>query len=227
MCFSAEVGAAVGVALVPVGVLSLREVRRPADLPFAALPLLFAVHQLTEVLVWLGDAGTVSPCVAHSATTAYVAYAFPVLPTLLPLAVLMLQPRGARLRVAPFLALGLLVSVHLTRVVLDGPLEASVESWAIVYRVGLEDAALWTVLYVVATVGPALLSGHRTLVAFGLLNLVGLGAVTLLHATGVASLWCLWAAATSVLVLVHLRRRPRPDEHRDRERATPSTTPSR
>lgn len=38
---------------------------------------------------------------AHLAMLAYVFIALPLLPALVPLAILMLEPRGARLRVAP------------------------------------------------------------------------------------------------------------------------------
>lgn len=55
--------------------------------------------------------------------------------------------------------------------------------------------------------GPALMSGYRSIVAFGVLNLVGLTTVALLYAQAFASLWCVYAALSSVLILLHLRRR--------------------
>ena len=70
MCFSAEADLVVGVALLPVGVLALREVRHRRELPFAALPLLFALHQLVEVFVWRGAEGGVCPAVADTAAFA-------------------------------------------------------------------------------------------------------------------------------------------------------------
>ena len=57
----------VGTALVPVAVLSLREVRHRRELPFAALPAVFAAHQLLEVAVWAGLDGDVSAGVANLA----------------------------------------------------------------------------------------------------------------------------------------------------------------
>lgn len=76
-------------------------------------------------------------------------------------------------------------------------------------------APVWVVLYVIAVIGPALLSGYRSIIAFGILNLVGLTTVVLLYAQAFASLWCVYAALASVLVLVHLyRRRALPDTHR-------------
>ena len=57
MCFSVQSDLAVGIALVPVGIASLREVRHAREVPFAALPLLFAVHQLIEAVVWAAAEG--------------------------------------------------------------------------------------------------------------------------------------------------------------------------
>lgn len=204
-----------GVVLLPVGVAALREVRHAREVPFAALPLLFALHQLVESLVWFGDSGDVSMCTAEAATTAYVWFALPILPTLVPLAVLLLEPRGARLRVAPFVVLGVVVSTYMALAVLDGPIDVRVEDHAIVYGVGLDDRVLWSVLYVVAVIGPSLLSGYPSIIWFGVLNLVGLVAVGLLYLSAFASLWCVFAAASSVLILVHMRLRRRlPDPHR-------------
>jgi len=93
MCFSVTADLVVGTALLPVAVLSLREVRCRRELAFAALPAVFAVHQLIEALVWARLAGNVSADVGEAAVLAYVLIALPLLPTLLPLAVLLLEPR--------------------------------------------------------------------------------------------------------------------------------------
>ncbi len=206
MCFSITADLVAGAALLPVGVLSLREVRRPREVPFAALPLLFAAHQLVEALVWAGESGAVSPCVQQGAALAYVLFALPVLPLLVPLAVLLLEPRGSRLRVAPFVVVGAAVSTHLLVAVLDGSLVVDVRDHALVYRVGTPHLTLTAVLYVIVVVGPSVLSGYRSIVAFGLANLVGLSVVAVLYVAAFASLWCVWAAVSSVLVLVHMRR---------------------
>lgn len=215
MCFSPEADLVAGVALLPVAALSLREVRHVRELPFAALPLLFAAHQLIEALVWAGVEGDVSATVRQTAALVYVLFAFPVLPTLVPAAVLLLEPHGARLRVAPFVALGLVVSAYLGYVVVAGPLGVEQHPHALVYRVGLENGTFWAVLYILSVVGPSLLSGYRSIVAFGVLNLVGLTIVALAYREAFASLWCVFAALSSVLILLHMYRRRRlPDPHR-------------
>ncbi|MCL3819575.1 DUF6629 family protein [Aeromicrobium wangtongii] len=215
MCFSTEADVVAGIALLPVAALSLREVRHMRELPFAALPLLFAAHQLTEAIVWAGFDGDVSSSVQKVAAMVYVVFAFSVLPTLVPAAVLLLEPRGARLRVSPFVVLGLVVSAQLTYFVLNGPVSVEEHAHAVEYHVGLQNGTFWAVLYIVAVIGPSLLSGYPSIVAFGLLNLVGLTLVAVLYREGFASIWCVVAALLSVLVLVHMYLRRRlPDPHR-------------
>jgi hypothetical protein len=59
------------------------------------------------------------------------------------------------------------------------------------------------------------MSGYPSIVAFGVLNLVGLLVVAVLYVQAFASLWSIYAAVMSVLVLVHMALRRRlPDPHR-------------
>ncbi len=53
MCFSPEADFVSGAVIGLVGVASLREARHPREVPLAALPLAFALHQITEGFVWL------------------------------------------------------------------------------------------------------------------------------------------------------------------------------
>ncbi|BBZ69025.1 DUF6629 family protein [Mycobacterium paraseoulense] len=225
MCFSITADLVVGTALVPVAVAALREVKQWRELPFALLPTVFAVHQFLEAAVWPND--VVSAGTAQFALRAYVFIALPLLPALVPFAILMLEPRGARLRVAPFVALGAVVSAYLAVVVLTRPIGVKTCPHALEYQTDARDSYVWAVLYIVAVIGPALISGYRSIVVFGLANLVGLIVVAILYLQAFASLWCIYAAVLSVLVLVHMRRRRRlPDSHRNRgvalDRATSS-----
>lgn len=207
MCFSVEADLVTGAVLAPLGVLSLAQVRAPRELLLASLPLLLAAHQLVESLVWAGFDGDVSATTAHGAALAYVIFALPVLPSLLPLAVLLVVDATHRRRVAPFVALGLAVSVVMARVLVDPGLTVTQHPHAIGYYVGFDaDDWFWTSMYVVAVTGSCLVSGQRLIQAFGVVNLVGLLVVGIAYVDAFASLWCVYAALSSVLILVHLLR---------------------
>ena len=53
MCFSATASFSAGAVLLGFGALTLTAARRPRELLFAAIPLLFAIQQLSEGVVWL------------------------------------------------------------------------------------------------------------------------------------------------------------------------------
>jgi len=63
--------------------------------------------------------------------------------------------------------------------------------------------------YVIGTCGAALLSHDGALRRFGWINLVAVGVLMLIEREGLVSLWCAWAAVTSVVIAVHLRTRSR------------------
>lgn len=223
MCFSVQADLIAGVVLLPVAAASLREVRCRRELPFALLPALFAAHQFVEAVVWLGIDGHASARAQSVATMAYLIFALPVLAVLMPVAVLLLEPRGARLRVVPFVGVGAVVGCYLTYALLTAPVSVVEHQHALSYTTGVRNGALWAVLYVVAVVGPALLSGYPSIVLFGLLNLVGLVTVALLLVRAFDSVWCIYAALLSGLVLVHMHRRRRlPDPHRLHGHPTPA-----
>jgi hypothetical protein len=216
VCFSVQADVVAGLVLVPMAVVSLREVRHVREVPFASLPLLFALHQLTEAVVWAAyDDGTVSEALGHAAAVLYVGFAMVVLPTLFPLSVLLLEPQGSRARVAPFVVLGAALSVVFAVEVFSDPVTVVVHPHALEYATGLSHGGLLSVVYVVAVIGPAILSGYRSVVALGLVNLVGLIVVAVVYLDAFASLWCVYAALTSALVTLHMvRRRRLPDSDR-------------
>ena len=218
MCFSVTADLAVGAALVPVAVMSLREVRQWREVPLAVLPAVFAAHQLIEALVWAQQAGQVSAAVGHVAALAYVFIAFALLPFLLPIGVVLLQPPGAVRRTVPFVVIGVIVAAYLGFAVLVRPMPVVVHPHALEYATGVPYPWVWAVSYVVAIVGSLLTSSHRMVVAFGVLNLVGLTVVAVAYFDGFTSLWCAYAAAASVTVWLYMRSRrrvPAPERVRD------------
>lgn len=202
-----------GTALVPVAALTLSQVRHRRELLFAMLPAVFAAHQFLEVAVWAGLDGDVSPGLANLAMRAYLFIAWPLLPLYMPLAVMLLEPPGrARRWGGAFVALGAVVAVYLGYVVLANPVEVIRHPYGLEYDTVVQHPLLWAVLYIVAVIGPPMMSGYQSIVAFGVLNLVGLIVVAVFYFNAFASLWCVFAGLSSILMLVHMiRRRRTPD----------------
>src|SRR5580658_10803613 len=114
MCFSAAVNFVGSGVLATVGVVTLTKVKHRRELLFAALPVLFAIHQFIEGFVWLGLDGFLSPKVTHNMGAAFMLYAQGLLPFLLPLSVLLFEPDSkSRGRMQPFLLLGSLTTLFI------------------------------------------------------------------------------------------------------------------
>jgi hypothetical protein len=94
MCFSATVNFAGSAALGAAGVVTLTKVKHRRELLFAAMPMLFAIHQFIEGFVWLGLDGILSPAVAHNMGAAFMLYAQGLLPLLAPLSVFLFEPNA-------------------------------------------------------------------------------------------------------------------------------------
>ncbi len=179
-----------------------------ADLPIAALPLLFAVHQGIEAFVWLGLDGRVSAGVKHAAIVAYLLIAQIVLPILVPIGVRAIEPVAWRRRalLVP-LAAGLAVAAWVVYVLNVEEVAAHAEANALIYETDYRLGPISTALYGLATLGAVLLTSRRELLALGLVNAVGFAAAALVRYESVTSVWCAYAALTSAVVLWHLRAR--------------------
>lgn len=212
MCFSAEADLAAGAVVTVIGVDALRHVRRPADVALAALPLVLGVHLLVEVAVWRNLEGAADDASASLAEWVYLVIAFGVVPVLAPTAIA-LWDAPARRRLWPFVALGLAVGGVLLAWQVADPASARIDGNHIEYvvRFGTAGGLAWAV-YVVATCGPALLSSDRSVRTFGALNLVAVGVLAGVEREGLVSLWCAWAAVTSVVIAARLRSPERPGD---------------
>ncbi len=190
-----------------VGVETLRRVHAPRELIVGALPLLFGIHQLVEGFVWLGLRGQVSTGLGDAAKEAYIVYAHAVLPMIVPFGLMALEPDDRRSHwMWPLVCLGLILGIYLLWQVTAYPVGAQQEARCIDYTTHTPNDVVIGLLYVVATCGPALISSRRHLRWFGFLSLIGVIATALVRVDELTSLWCLYVALVSVLILEHFRR---------------------
>lgn len=206
MCFSAEADLCTGLVVAVVGVDTLRHVRSPHQIALAATPLLLALHEIDEAFVWWGLHGQVSWPVEHAAIYVFLAVAF-VLPFWVPFAMLGVETRLRRRRwMIAFLVVGTITSAVLLIAVVRGPVGATIDGSHIAYSADIGYAEILVALYIVATCGSCLVASNRWLFLLGLANLSAVIALGWITFTGFTSLWCAWAALTSVAIAIYLRR---------------------
>ena len=101
--------------------------------------------------------------------------------------------------------------------VLANPVKVIEHAHGLEYATVVQHLLIWAVLYIVVVIGAPLMSRYRSIMAFGIVNLVGLILVAVFYTQAFASLWCVFAAISSVLMLVHMvRRRQLPESDRAR-----------
>jgi uncharacterized protein DUF6629 len=207
MCFSATANFVGSGVLGAVGVVTLTKVKHRRELLFAALPVLFAIHQFIEGFVWLGLDGILSPAVAHDMGAAFMLYAQGLLPFLLPLSVALFEPNAkSRRRMLPFLVVGGATTLYILWALTAFPLELYVKGNSIVYINQATNNTLVALFYVIATCGSLFFSKIRMMVLFGAANLAILLVVMEVKRYAFTSLWCAYAAVASLIILAYFWR---------------------
>jgi hypothetical protein len=206
MCFSATASFSAGAILVGLGTLTLKSACRPRELPFAAIPLLFAIQQLSEGVIWLTFRYE-APLLNALMTHVYSFFSHVLWPVYIPVAVLLLEPSRRRRRtLLVFVTAGLVVGTYLLYVLVAFPVVSRPTGQHIEYVSPHFFATTTMMLYLLSTTLSLLLSTHRTVKVFGVLALLSFAAAYFFYTTWFISVWCFFAALLSVLVYLHFSR---------------------
>jgi hypothetical protein len=222
MCFSSTASFAAGAVLLGVGARTLRLVRHRREWPFAAVPLLFALQQLTEGVIWLSFGADV-PRLNAAMTHLYSFFSHVLWPVFLPVAVLMIEPPGGRRRTLVALAaVGAAVGAYLLVILVAFPVVSRPTGHHVEYDSPHFLSAAVMMLYLVSTTVSPMLSTLRGVKVFGALALLSFGAVYYFYATWFISVWCFFAALLSTVNYLHFALRPlaADERRRGRERHT-------
>ncbi len=203
MCFSATASFSAGAVLLGLGALTLKSAKRPREFPFAAIPLLFAIQQLSEGVIWLTfryEAPQLNTVMTHM----YSFFSHVLWPVYVPLAVLLIEPSAWRRRgLLVFVAAGVTVGAYLLYVLVAFPVVSRPIGQHIEYVSPHFFAAVGMTLYLMAVALSQFLSTYRAINAFGGLTLLSLAAAYYFYATWFISVWCFFAALLSAVVYLH------------------------
>jgi hypothetical protein len=204
MCFSATASFSAGALLLGLGALTRKAVCRPRELAVAAIPLLFAIQQLSEGVLLLTFRYEAAP-LNTLMTQLYSFFSHVLWPIYVPVAVLLIEAPGWRRRaLVALVAAGLAVAVYLLYFMVVFPIVSRPTGQHIEYDSPHFFAATTMTLYLLATTVSLILSTHRLVKVFGVLALLAFGAAYYFYATWFISVWCFFAAILSVVVYLHL-----------------------
>lgn len=203
MCFSATASFVAGGALTATGVLTMTRAKTKAELPFASVPLLFGIQQITEGLVWLSFRFD-SPWLNTPTTFIYSLFAFVLWPIYVPFAVWSLETVSWRKKLLSlFQLVGIMVGAYLLYFHIQIPVTSQVINKSIAYAAPHFYTFWVLVLYFIATVISTFFSSHKLVNILGVLIFIAAIASYWFYAAVFASVWCFFAAILSTIVFLY------------------------
>lgn len=210
MCFSATASFVAAAVTGGLGIATLSRVTSRAEAPLATVPLLFAVQQLIEGLLWVSLEGGADPGVVKALVEGFLLLAQVWWPIFVPIAVLLVEPDRARRRLMGVaLVAGVSVGLYLLRSILTRAHNSEIIDEHVVYTTENPYPLAVSIAYFAATVVPPLLSSRRVVTILGVMVFVGAATAYLFYYEAFVSVWCFFAAAASGVILFHFERERR------------------
>jgi hypothetical protein len=206
MCFSAGASFGASIMLGSVGVLTLRKVKQTSQVPFAAIPLMFAVQQVAEGVLWIGLSDPDHTSWSHFPVYIFLMFAQIIWPAWIPFSILLLEKNRARRRLlAVMLAMGLTISTYLAYCLFVFDVSAEIRGEHIHYTLNfpipLKLSLLTSILYFIPTVISLFVSAEKRMWILGMAILLSFISTQVFFEDYVISVWCFFAAILSIVVL--------------------------
>lgn len=205
MCFSASASFTAGIVLTGIGIASLRRVQHPSQVMFAAIPIIFAVQQLCEGVLWVMLPEPGHEAVKSGLTHLYLFFAQAVWPVWVPLALLYVERERTRKNIQRVLAaVGAIVALYLYYCLVSYDVQASIIGYHVFYDQQYPEAfkIAGGVLYLIATILPPFFSHIKTMWLLGVTVAASYAVTTVFYDHYIVSVWCFFASVISLAVYV-------------------------
>lgn len=210
MCFSASASFTAAAVLGATGVYTLGRVRDSRYRLLAAIPLLFAIQQGVEGLVWMSYPWQ-APFLRAVATQVYSVFSHLLWPVYVPWAVRAIETGPARRQALLGLAVaGAVSAAFLGWGMLTTPIQVEAVGGHLEYRSPHFYIAVSLTLYLAATTLSLVLSSLSTVRTFGFMALAAAAVAGAVWSRWFISVWCFFAAVLSAYIAYTVRLAPRP-----------------
>lgn len=202
MCFSSTASFGASGVLLLIGVASIIKTDQSKLLPFAVIPLIFAIQQFTEGFLWLSLEGRL-PGYEKLLTYSYLFFAQVLWPVWIPLAFLWLENNNTRRMFLKILAgAGILVGLYLAYGLLSFNVSSEIVNHHIKYRLDYPQRlqGFENLFYGLATIAPAFVSSVKGMKIFGLFVILAYLVAFLSFRNALISVWCYFAAVISISI---------------------------
>lgn len=199
MCFSTEASFTAALVLGITGGATIKNRSFPSQLLFASIPLLFALQQLSEGLVWLHLSYHVgSNELFINAQRGFLLFAFLVWPIWIPLSLALIEQIQWRRYLLYFiLACGIGLSCLNFYYAIQQKISVQVVYHSLQY---MGHVPHQTVIYPLIVLLPCFISSLKNLWGFGLLTAIAYIIAAYFYEATFVSVWCFFAAIVSLSI---------------------------
>jgi hypothetical protein len=199
MCFSATASFAGAALLATLGGWTLKKTSNRTATFLAAIPILFAIQQFSEGIVWLYlSHQNMSPILYSIAMNVFLFFAFLVWPVWIPLSIASVEPIAwRRWMVAFILACGIALACINLIYGWGQRIDAAIVHHSIQYNGRAPEQAF---AYPLIILLPCFMSSLKKVWIFGVLILFGYIFADYSYTSNFVSVWCFFAALTSLLL---------------------------
>ena len=208
MCFSAEASFAGGIIISAIGIATVREIHKPSQLVFASIPLFFGLQQIIEGTLWLTIPLPEFITLQKISTYLFLIMADFLWPTMIPLAVLLMEKNKKRKRILRvLLVLGLSLSAYYAFCLLFFNVTPQIMGYHIQYNTDFPKALSMPafIIYLTVTIPPLFISSIQRTHLLGILMFLSCLITAIFFTQYLTSVWCFFAALISGVVFWILR----------------------
>lgn len=205
MCFSSTASFGASIVLASTGVVAIARSQNTAQRVLACVPVLFAIQQFTEGILWVSLLNEKYIHLKQISTYVFLIFAQIVWPVYIPLAIFLFEDDKRRRRTIAVLAIaGLILAGYTLFCLFEYPVNAQVDKHHIKYILGFALSGKWYygLLYFLPTILAPFFSGNKMLRWLGYVFLASYVISRLLFHLYVISVWCFFGAAISWVVLL-------------------------
>lgn len=205
MCFSAEASFTVGTILGVIGVATLKQVHHWSRLLISLIPLLFAIQQIMEGIIWVHmDGEFISTPFSETIVYLYLFFAWVLWPVYIPITFLLSEKvPWKRYTCIICLLIGIVLTANNMQALFSEEIILSILGNSLFYG---SSPAYDNMLYGIAIILPIFISSIPGMWVFGAGLLITFIVSQIIYALTFTSVWCFFCAAVSILLFRILKK---------------------
>jgi hypothetical protein len=208
MCFSAEASFAGGIIISAIGIATVTKVHKTSQIVFASIPLFFGVQQMVEGSLWLTIPLPEYAAIKHIGTYVFLIMADFLWPTMIPLAVLLMEENRKKKAILKILlGMGITLSAYYAYCLVSYSITPYIMGYHIHYETTFPKSLSMPAfaIYLIVTISPLFISSIKRTRLMGFLMFFSCAITAIFFTQYLTSVWCFFAALISGVIFWILR----------------------